>query len=110
MKIIKKILRKIIQFHIDNNLFSNVNKFSKGDYVIFNWKAKIEIPTILESEPGIKRITEFKNYNDGSQSCKYYNLIDPKLSREEYYCDVFWLRKASRREIKKHNLQYGTIE
>lgn len=110
MKIIKKILRKIIQFHIDNNLFSNVNKFSKGDYVVFNWKAKIEIPRALELEPGIKRITGFENYNNGSQGCKYYNLIDPELSRNEYFCDVFWLRKASRREIKKHNLQYEPIK
>ena len=42
------LLRAVIQFQINNGMFENHNKFKRGEWLKYNWKAKIMI------DPAIK--------------------------------------------------------
>ena len=44
---LRSILKRIVDLQIKYNLFNNVNKFSKGDLVVYNWKAKAVIPQVV---------------------------------------------------------------
>ena len=99
-----RLLKKVVDLQIKHGLFNNVDKFSVGDYVMYNWKAKAVIPQVVGWEPGIKKILKLKDYRDGTQGCDYENITKPELFSKESGCDVFWLRKASNREVSRNGL------
>jgi hypothetical protein len=78
---IHALLAAVIQFQINNEMFNNHNKFKRGDWLKYNWKAKIYIDTVV------------KKKSKPRQFDKYIFSGDNVEFTDGDSCSAFWVRK-----------------
>lgn len=76
-----KLLRAIILFQINNGMFENHNKFKRGEWLKYNWKAKIMIHTAIKDR---KEPMQFEEYIFKGDNVKFTNGDS---------CSAFWVRR-----------------
>lgn len=75
------LLRAVIQFQINNNLFAR-EYLPIGAWVVYNWKAKIMIDTAIKNKMQPKRIAKYIYETD-----KNIEFTDGDS------CSPFWVRR-----------------
>lgn len=91
---VKRRLSAIIQWQIRHSFFTNHGRYKEGDYVIYSWRAHIELGRssfIREKFGKVFRVTKIL-YSDKSN----VEFEDGDS------CAAFWVRPATKREIKKY--------
>lgn len=75
------LLRAVIQFQINNGMFENHNKFKRGEWLKYNWKAKICIYSAIKDklEP-----RQFTKYIIEGENVEFTNGDS---------CSAFWVRR-----------------
>ena len=78
------LLRVLIEFQIKYGMFENRNKFKRGEWLKYNWKAKIMLDTLIKerSEP-----MQFQEYFINSEN------VENVLFTDGYSCSPFWVRR-----------------
>jgi hypothetical protein len=76
------LLRAVINFQLSNNLCENHNKFKRGDWLKYNWKAKIIINTVVKREGNKPR--QFEKYIISGDNVEFINGDS---------CSAFWVRR-----------------
>jgi len=75
------LLRAVIQFQINNGMFENHNKFKRGEWLKYNWKAKIMIDTAIKD--GLEPM-QFEKYIIKGENVEFTNGDS---------CSAFWVRR-----------------
>lgn len=76
------LLRMIINFQINNDLCTNHNKFKPGEWLKYNWKAKIIINTVVKREGNKPK--QFAKYILKGENVEFTNSDS---------CSAFWVRR-----------------
>ena len=79
---IHALLTAVIDFQIHYDLFFNYNKFKEGDWLVYNWKAKIIIDTVVKREGNKPR--QFSHYIMKGENVEF---------KDGDSCSAFWVRK-----------------
>ncbi len=88
--IVNYILHYLVHLQLKYNLYST-GKFKAGDYVRYNWKAKLHIPTVYERNFGtVRKISSIITHSDGSQVCRF----EPQKDGLYDGSDIFWICKV----------------
>jgi hypothetical protein len=88
--IVHRVLYAIVHWMILYRLFHGYGKLKEGDFVRYNWKAKVYIRTVYDREPEVRQISKIYTYSDGTENCDFKPLKDGEYGGG---CDSFWLRK-----------------
>lgn len=73
---------------------NNHGKFKAGDYVCINWKARVVIGKSFEDLPEVMQIGDYEEWSVSKSNVWFRH--DCTCG-----CSVFWLRPATKKEIKK---------
>ncbi len=83
----------IVLFLQKKGIGLNTGKFKVGDRIVFNWSAKVTIPSIVAIHPGIKVVSYVKEHYK-TDVIGWVDTIDDTIDNSIQNVDSFWLRKA----------------
>lgn len=77
------ILRAIVKFQLKNGMFKHQNCFKHGQWLKYNWKAKVMIYSAIKNKLGPKQFDKYL-YKYPDKNVQFINKDS---------CSAFWVRK-----------------